>query len=72
MIIKLRILHFAFQWSIMSLALFSLLLSCNERIEQDKYSIEFKPYGFHGYVGYDAQPNPSYLTTDRFVIYLLL
>jgi hypothetical protein len=44
----------------MSLALFSLLLSCNDGIEQDKSSIEFKPYGFHGYVGYDAQPNPSY------------
>jgi len=42
------------------LLVFLCLLSCNKTKPQNKIEAEFMAYGFHGYVGYDAEPDPSY------------
>ena len=60
MILKHKHLVATFNWLMVSLALLFLPLSCNDKVQQEKPSVEYRTYGLYGYIGYDVQPNPSY------------
>ena len=42
------------------LPLLLALQGCDTNETQNTTTSELLGYGFHGYVGYDAEPNPSY------------
>ena len=42
------------------LLMFSCLLSCDKTKPQNRIEPEYREYGFRGYVGYDAEPDPDY------------
>ena len=60
MIFKRKHLFAAFKWLMVSLMLPFLLLSCDDKAQQEKPSLEYRTYGLYGYIGYDVQPNPAY------------
>ncbi|MEL7123578.1 MAG: hypothetical protein AAFO07_29320, partial [Bacteroidota bacterium] len=50
----------AFNYSLLFLLLFSLLLACNEVETSNPVEPEFVSYGLHGYLGYRSKPDSTY------------